>query len=222
MPTITATDRVAIFDLDRTLIPGSSLLPLARQLARRGVIDRSRLFGVVARNARFTRAGADVPTAERLAGEALAAVAGASAEVVREAVLDAAVEVVRAFRPNMRRLVAQHTAKGELCVILSAAPQELLEHVARLGDVEFGIGTRVEVVDGVVTGRLDGPFCHGPAKLARLRDELPGIDLQLATAYSDAGSDLPLLEACGTPIAVRPDRLLRAAVRRHGWEQVIG
>ncbi|MCU1483446.1 MAG: family hydrolase, partial [Actinomycetia bacterium] len=45
-------------------------------------------------------------------------------------------------------------------------------------------------------------------------------DLRLATAYSDAGSDLPLLEACGFPIAVRPDRVLRAAARRGGWPVV--
>jgi HAD superfamily hydrolase (TIGR01490 family) len=220
MRTLAATDRLAIFDLDRTLIPGSSLVPLARQLARRGLLDRGRLVGAVARNAAFARRGADASTAERVTSDALSAVTGMRESVLAEAVLDAATDVVRAFRPGMRSLARQHVARGETCVIVSASPHELVQHVARLAGFDLGIGTRVEVRDGRLTGRLDGPFCHGCGKLARLRDELSGADLANATAYSDAGSDLPLLEACGFPIAVRPDRALKAAARRGGWPVV--
>jgi HAD superfamily hydrolase (TIGR01490 family) len=217
MRTSLATDRLAIFDLDRTLIPGSSLVPLARQLARRGLVDRARLVGAVARNAAFARRGADASTAERITADALAATAGLEAGVVAGAALDAATDVVRTIRPALRSLARHHAARGETCVIVSAAPHELVQHVARLADFDLGIGTRVEVRDGRLTGRLDGPFCHGSGKLARLRDELAWADLSLATAYSDAGSDLPLLEACGFPIAVHPDRVLKAAARRGGW-----
>jgi HAD superfamily hydrolase (TIGR01490 family) len=220
MRTLAATERLAIFDLDRTLIPGSSLVPLARQLARRGLVDRARLVGAVARNAAFARRGADASTAERVTADALAAVTGLDAGVLAEVVLDAACDVVRTFRPAIHRLARQHAAMGETCVIVSAAPHELVQHVARLGDFDLGIGTRVEVRDGMLTGRLDGPFCHGVGKLARLRDELAWADLRRATVYSDAGSDLPLLEACGFPVAVRPDRVLRAVARRSGWPVV--
>ena len=68
----------------------------------------------------------------------------------------------------------------------------------------------------MLTGRLDGPFCHGDGKLARLRDEL-AVDLRRATAYTDAASDLPLLQACAFPVAVHPDRALEAAARAAGW-----
>lgn len=209
--------RVAIFDLDRTLVPGSSLVPLARHLARSGLLGRGKVVGAVARNARFAKRGADESTAERLLAEALAAVAGVAASDVRAAVVDAAADVAARVRPAMRSIVRRHIVAGDLCVLLSAAPHELVHEVARLSDLDVGIGTRVEVRHGLITGRLDGPFCHGHGKLARLRDELHGIELATATVYTDAGSDLPLLEACGFPVAVRPDRTLRTAAIRAGW-----
>lgn len=211
-----ATQPVAIFDLDRTLIPGSSLVPLARHLARFGVVPRRRLVGVLARNARFTRAGVTPAASELVLADAMNAVAGVRASLLRQAAVAAGEDVARSIRPEMLQLVRRHSAAGDLCVLLSASPHELVQEVARRADLDVGIGTRVEVVDGVATGRIDGPFCHGDGKLARLRDELR-VDLRHATAYGDAASDLPLLRACATPVAVRPDRALEAAARSAGW-----
>jgi phosphoserine phosphatase len=193
MRTHTETVPVAIFDLDRTLIPGSSLVPLARQLVRRGLLPRRRLAGAVARNAHFARRGASTAAAERILADALAAAAGAPVTELRNAVFDAAEEIVRSVRPG----------------------------VHQRADLDIGIGTRVEVRDRVLTGRLDGPFCHGDGKLARLRDELR-VDLRRATAYTDAASDLPLLRACAHPVAVRPDHALEAVARLEGWPIVAG
>ena len=67
------------------------------------------------------------------------------------------------------------------------------------------------------TGRLEGPFCHGRGKVARLWVELGTADLSGATAYSDSMSDLPLLTAAGAPVAVNPDRRLRREARTQGW-----
>jgi HAD superfamily hydrolase (TIGR01490 family) len=216
MRTSTSTVSIAIFDLDRTLIPGSSLVPLARQLVRRGLLPRRRLVGALARNAHFARHGASTDTAERVLADALGAAAGAPVAELRAAVLDATEEIVRSIRPGVHQLVRRHAAAGDLCVLLSASPHELVHEVARRADLDIGIGTRVEVRDRVLTGRLDGPFCHGDGKLARLRDEL-AVDLAQATAYTDAASDLPLLRACAHPVAVRPDHTLDAIARLEGW-----
>ena len=91
-----------------------------------------------------------------------------------------------------------------------------MDAVARALRLHRGIGTRCGV-DGRLTGRLDGPFCHSDGKLARLRDEVGMVDLSRAQAYSDAATDLPLLSACGFPVAVNPDRKLRAAAKAAGW-----
>jgi HAD superfamily hydrolase (TIGR01490 family) len=221
MRTTTRSIPVAIFDLDRTLIPGSSLVPFARQLVRRGLLPRRRLAGALARNAHFVRRGATAATAEGLLADALAAVAGIPVAELRGAVFDAAEEIARSLRPGVHQLVRRHAASGDLCVLLSASPHELVQEVARRADLDIGIGTRVEVRDRVLTGRIDGPFCHGDGKLARLRDEL-AVDLARATAYSDAATDLPLLRACAFPVAVRPDHTLEAIARLEGWPIVAG
>ena len=68
-----------------------------------------------------------------------------------------------------------------------------------------------------VTGRLDGPFCYGSAKIDRLVTDVGAVDLRRAVAYADSASDLPVLLACGTPVAVNPDRGLRAVAVDRRW-----
>ena len=57
-------------------------------------------------------------------------------------------------------------------------------------------------------------------KLDGLAREVGHIDLSTATAYADSGSDLPLLERCGTAVAVNPDAELRRWAARVGWPVV--
>ena len=86
--------------------------------------------------------------------------------------------------------------------------------------MDGAIGTRWEIEDGVYTGRLDGPFAYGEGKATRLREfaAAEGIDLKQSWAYTDAASDLPMLEAVGHPVAVNPDAELAEIAKREGWE----
>ena len=67
-------------------------------------------------------------------------------------------------------------------MVLTASPQVLAEAVAAALGAHRAVGTRLEVVDGRFTGRLDGVFCYGPGKLDRLRAELGSVDFDEATA----------------------------------------
>ena len=102
-------------------------------------------------------------------------------------------------------------------MVVSASPQELVDVAVRALGAHRGVGTRLEIVDGRFTGRLEGAFCHGRGKLARLWSDLGTADLGDASAYSDSASDLPLLSAAGRPVAVNPDRRLRRAAQVAGW-----
>ena len=106
---------------------------------------------------------------------------------------------------------------------MSAAPQEIVEPLAHSLGMTSGIGTRSDVVDGVYTGELDGPFCYGEGKVQAMREiaDWQGYDLSQCYAYSDSASDLPMLEAVGHPVAVNPDGKLERHARRHGWPIVI-
>ncbi len=44
-----------------------------------------------------------------------------------------------------------------------------------------------------------------------------GVDMSASCAYSDSGSDLPMLTAVGNPIATNPDSRLRKEARARGW-----
>ncbi|TPX02373.1 HAD-IB family hydrolase, partial [Schumannella luteola] len=81
------------------------------------------------------------------------------------------------------------------------------------------LGTRVEAVDGVYTGRLIGTVLHAEHKAVAARalaDEL-GADLAASWAYSDSRNDIPLLELVGNRVAVNPDAGLTRYAAEKGW-----
>jgi len=208
---------LVLFDLDRTLIPGSSLLMVARALTASGEMPASRFAVVVAANAVFTRRGVGVSRTEQLRDLVLGEVSGRAVTDLATFVGDVADAIVARAYGAGRWLIDRHVANGDRVVVLSASPQDVVAAVAdRLG-ADVGIGTRAEVDDGRYTGRLDGPFCHGAGKLERLGAVLGDVDLKAATAYADSMSDLPVLRACGQAIAVNPDRKLRTAASAEGW-----
>jgi len=226
--------RLAVFDLDRTLLPGSSLSLFGRALHRAGIVGNRRMAGYLAREALvsgsrrlvggtpprppgFVRRGQGVSAAHRLLAALLADVADREAGPLLDVAEGLGEELARTARPGARWLLDRHLAAGDFCVIASASPQPLVEAAARALGAQRAVGTRAEVCDGRFTGRLEGPFCHGRGKVARLWVELGTADLSQATAYSDSMSDLPLLTAAGAPVAVNPDRRLRREARSQGW-----
>lgn len=208
---------MALFDLDRTLVPGSSLMGLGRALADRHVIAGSTVARHAVRAAVFARRGLGDSRIARLRESLLSAAADRDHEELASVAREVGPRIAAGAYPAARWLMDRHHAAGDVCVVLSASPQELVEAVGAELGADEAVGTRAEVVDGRLTGRLDGPFCHGDGKLERLRAELGPVDLREATAYADSGSDLPLLTACGHPVAVNPDRRLRNAAASAGW-----
>lgn len=208
---------LVVFDLDRTLLCDSSLATLARVAFRHRLLSPWRVAVGLARNARYARTGEQGDIASWARDTALATIAGRSADEL-DAVIDESIELlVPKVRPSMRRRLDEHLAAGDRCVVLSASPHELVDRLARRLGAERGVGTRGEIVDGYCTGRLDGPFCHGAAKLSRLRVEIGPVDLRSATCYTDSASDLPLLEAVGRAVVVCPDDALRHLAEVRGW-----
>ena len=208
---------VAVFDLDRTLIRGSSLSRYGRELVRRGLVPRSTVARHALLELAFQRRGVGAARIDHLVGTLLDAARGRPAEPLLEAARGMGAALAAEVSPAAEFLLRHHLAAGDFCVILSASPHELVEAVAVALGAHRAVGTRVDVADGVLTGRLDGPFCYGSGKLEALEREVGHIDLAAATAYADSGSDLPLLERCGTPVAVNPDGELRRWAARAGW-----
>lgn len=213
--------RAAYFDLDKTLIPGSSLFLLARGLYARDyyrVRDIARFgMGQLA----FRLRGESSRGIEEARQGALEFVTGRTQEELREMGREIAEErILPRVYEGIVKVIEHHGIAGDLTFLATAAPCELAEVVADALGMTGALGTRGEVsADGRYTGRLEGEIIHGPAKAAAVREHAAENDIDLAEsfAYSDSSNDLPLLELVGHPHAVNPDRELRDAARARGW-----
>lgn len=212
----------AFFDLDRTLIRGSAVFPLAVAAFRAGHVPPRDLLRDAANAVGFVLRGASDARSVALRERVLRAVAGARVEDVVALGERFLPRLVAGVLPESRALLDAHADAGHDRVIVSASPVEIVAELAdRLG-LEGAVGTRSEIVGGRYTGRLAGAFCYADGKVAEVRRLAAerGYDLSRCTAYSDSVSDLPFLEAVGTAVAVNPDRALRAIAAERGWRVV--
>ncbi|MFA9429893.1 HAD family hydrolase [Egicoccus sp. AB-alg2] len=213
----------AFFDLDRTLIGGSSAFHFGIAAWRNKLIPTGELVSDALNAATYKLFGATDERSEAVRDRILHAVTGSEqAELValNEQIIPRILEQVR---PESRGLIDMHHEAGRDCYILSASPVELVDPLARALGMEGGLGTVSEVADGRYTGRLDGPFLYGEGKaeaIEKLAAE-KGYDLRLCYSYSDSASDLPMMEMVGHPVAVNPDRPLESVAHQRGWPIVI-
>lgn len=116
-------------------------------------------------------------------GERLAALAEAFAMEKAQGML----------RPDAVQAWRNWRAQGVLVVIVTATPDIIVRPFARALGADLLIGTRLEFdEDGQVTGRLIGPNCRGPEKVARLKEAF-GEDVALLAAYGDTAGDREML-----------------------------
>ena len=230
MSTITATPETAqrpmaaghaaaFFDLDGTLIKGSANIPLAKAAFRAGFVSKTELCQDLINGLSFLVQGATDERSAEVRDRILQAVKGRQASEL-EALGEGLIGKLAAdVQPASAALLAEHKAKGDARVIISASPTEIVSRLARELDLEFGVGTTAARRDGVYTGDLEGPFCYeqGKADIIAVMALENGWDLQDCAAYSDSISDLPMLEIVGNPGVINPDRELKALAQERGW-----
>lgn len=218
-PDLTAA---AFFDVDNTLVHGSSLVHFARGLAARKYFTYGDILGIVYAQAKFQFTGKensdDVAEGKQ---KALAFIEGRStAELVElgEEIYD---EIIAdKIWPGTRALAQMHLDAGQQVWLVTATPFELADTIARRLGLTGALGTVAESVDGVFTGRLVGDILHGAGKAHAVRSLAirEGLNLRRCTAYSDSFNDVPMLSLVGTAVAINPDAALRDVARERGWE----
>jgi HAD superfamily hydrolase (TIGR01490 family) len=215
-----ASRRAAFFDLDRTLIEGSSGLHFARAAYEAGLISRGRLLRDAYENLRFRLNGTTDDRADAVVARIAEMITDRSVRELRRLTPRVLVGVLPRLYPQMLEIAYEHQDAGRRIYICTAASQEIAAMLAHVLDFDGGIGTRSEIVDGAYTGRLDGPFTYrdGKAQAIRALAAREGIDLEQSYAYSDAESDLPMLTAVGHAVVVNPDAELLRIARERGWD----
>jgi HAD superfamily hydrolase (TIGR01490 family) len=210
----------AFFDLDRTLMAGSSAYHFGRAMYKAGHMSRRQIMRDAVDQVRFRLRGATDAAVNVLLERVLSGIKGHRVVDLRRMTPDVLAGILPRVYPQMLAVVREHQDSGRPCYIATAASQPAAEILAEALIMDGAMGTCWEIEDGVYTGRLDGPFAYGEGKAQRLREfaAQQGIDLQQSWAYSDAASDLPMLEAVGHPVAVNPDAGLAEVAKREGWE----
>jgi HAD superfamily hydrolase (TIGR01490 family) len=213
----------AFFDLDRTLISGSSVFVFARSAWQSGLVPTRDLLDDARNAVGFRFAGASNEKTAAVRERILGAIAGASVADLRALGEDVIPRLLKDVRLEARGLIDLHHDAGRDTYIVSASPIEIVDDLAAAMGMTGGIGTVAETVDGVYTGRLAEPFCYGEGKAQAIEQlaEQKGYDLRLSYAYSDSAGDLPFLERVGHPVAVNPDRALEALAYHRGWPVVV-
>ncbi len=209
----------AFFDLDKTLIEGSSGVHFARAAYRSGMIGRRELLGDLWANVRFRLEGSTDAASEDIRGRILDAIAGTPVKELQRLGPSVLAGVLPRVYPEVLRTAYDHQDAGRPAFIVTAASHEMAELMAHVLVLDGGIGTRSTVIDGVYTGQPDGPFTYRAGKALAIAEMAAerGIDLSASYAYSDSESDLPMLEAVGHPVAVNPDTELERIARERGW-----
>lgn len=222
-----ASDRLALFDLDLTLIPFDSGMAWTQFLIRKGILPAEAEARYLAYCHEYIAGTLDIHAMHRANMRPLL-------QVPRETLAQWQQEFETEMAPRMPTstlaLVKRHRDNGDLCAIVTATTELISAPIARLFGIDQLVATRPATVDGVegapFTGEIDGEPCYRQHKVTRVNDWLamqpPGSRRSLAEFgqswfYSDAMGDLPLLSAVSHPVVVCPDERLRAHALQSGW-----
>lgn len=216
--------RLALFDLDNTLLAGDSDYEWGQFLVDRGVLQRE---AYEAQNrAYFEQYVAGTLDIHEYLGFALRPLAEHAPEDLarwhREFMRERILPMVT---PAARALVRRHLERGDLCAIITATNSFVTTPIAREFGVSHLVATEPESREGRFTGRVAGTPCFREGKVHRLEEWLSAQRHSLggfaeSAFYSDSHNDLPLLERVTRPVAVDPDEQLRDEARRRGWEVI--
>lgn len=217
----TGAMQAAFFDLDKTIIARSSTLVMGRTFLRDGLLSPTTVVKTMYAQAVYQLIGADHERMEQARSAALELTRGWEAERIRRLVREVMEEVIAplAYREALD-LIAEHRGAGRDVWIISSSGEEIVEPFAGHLGVRDVIATRSGIDDD---GRYDGTlefYAYAGAKATAIRQvaEVRGYDLSACYGYSDSITDLPMLSVVGRPVAVNPDRELRAAATAMDWE----
>lgn len=210
-------ERLAIFDIDGTLVPGaSSEVRFVRYLLSQGVLGPRQMLAYgwfCLRYALHYRQHLLKKNKAYLVGLSEVRVQTLAADFVRTELIPVL------YQPAIKRL-RMHGQAGDRVALLSGTPQFLAEALAHALAVDAGYGALCDQRNGVF--RAAPPLRHpyGVTKIKgahHLADAL-GVSMPNTVAYGDSVQDAHLFRAVGEAVAVQPDPGLSAMAADEGWD----
>ncbi len=118
-----------------------------------------------------------------------------------------AVELMPGARTTIRTL----RRLGFRCGVVSGGFRRIIEPLARELTLDFVKANELEIVDGILTGRVVGPIVDRAGKAQALRDFAAesGVPMEQTVAVGDGANDIDMLAAAGLGIAFNAKPALR-------------
>ncbi len=213
--------RAAFFDVDNTLIHGSTLYFLGRGMYQRGYFTKADISRFVLANLRFRLTGKEnkeeIIKFQNAATDFIGGHGVAEIEAIGQEIYDEYVSP--ALWQGTIDIAGSHLANDEEVWLVTAAPEDMAVLIANRLGFTGALGSKATIKDGTYTGTLEGNLLHGAEKavaIQRLAAER-NFDLTQCYSYSDSHNDLPLLKSVGKPNAINPDAILQLRAMREGW-----
>src|ERR1700761_1840952 len=187
----------AFFDLDRTLMEGSSAFQFGRAAYRAGLLSRRQLIADGWANLMFRLRGASDDASHELRDRISQSLAGTRVRDLERLGADVLAGILPRIYPQVLALAHEHQDAGRRVYIVTAASQELAEILARVLAFDGAAGSEMSAgVDGVYTGSPPGLFVYRSGKATAIEQlaEREGFDREQPFAPSDSEWDLPMLE----------------------------
>jgi HAD superfamily hydrolase (TIGR01490 family) len=174
--------RAAFFDVDNTLIRGSTIYFLGRGMYQRGYFTKKDISRFVLANLRFRLTGKE--NKEEIARFQTAATDFIGGHNVNE-IQTIAEQIYDEFvSPAMWQgtidIAQNHIANGVEVYLVTAAPEDMATLIAKRLGLTGALGSKAEIKDGLYTGNMNGALLHGKEKAVAIRDlaERKGFDLE--------------------------------------------
>jgi HAD superfamily hydrolase (TIGR01490 family) len=213
--------RAAFFDVDNTLIRGSTIYFLGRGMYQRGYFTKKDISRFVLANLRFRLTGKEKKEEiQRFQDAATDFIGGhnvADIQAIAEEIYDEFVSP--ALWQGTIDIAQSHITNGDEVYLVTAAPEDMATLIAKRLGLTGAIGSKAEIKNQIYTGNMNGPLLHGKEKAIAIIElaKNSGFNLKNCYAYSDSNNDLPLLQSVGHPSVINPDALLGLRAMAEGW-----
>jgi phosphatidylglycerophosphatase C len=102
------------------------------------------------------------------------------------------------IRPKAVSQITEHLQNQVTIVVVTASPGNFVEPWSKQNSL-FCIATRLEVKEGLITGKIDGRNCNGPEKVNRIKEQFDLSSYATIYAYGDSGGDKQMLQLAHFP-----------------------
>ena len=219
-----STQKLALFDLDNTLLAGDSDYNWSLFLISEGLLDAKKHHD---RNEQFYQdyknGCLDIVAFLKFQLQPLSQHKKAFLDELHLKYMQKVIKPMMTVKAQA--LVDKHKASGDLCVVITATNSFVTKPIATAYGIEHLIGSNPEMLNGEYTGGMVGVPTYKEGKVTRINQWLTArgkklSDFEVSYFYSDSHNDLPLMKLVTNPVAVNADDILKAYAEKHGWSHI--